>query len=219
MSLLKKAKKLSNLIFYLPFNNKVKLKGAKLTRKNALLIKTKIKCFGKGNTITISEGAVLYKSTITITGNNNNVLIGKGSSLKHVNINVEDSGNNVIIGERTYLCGNTNIGCIESTSIKIGNDCLFSANIEIRSGDSHGIYSADKKRLNFSKNVVIGNHVWLAQGVYVLKGVNISDNTVVGAGAIVAKSIEEPNCIIAGNPAKIIKRDIVWDKTRVNELI
>ena len=218
MSLLSKAKKLSNIIRWLPFNNKIKLKGAKLKSKNSLLLKTKIRCIGQGNTITISEGAILYKCSITINGNNNHVEIGKSASLKHVNINVEDSDNNVSIGERTYLCGYTNIGCIESTSIKIGNDCLFSANIEIRSGDSHGIYNLDKKRINFSKDVEIGNCVWLGQGVYVLKGVKIEENTVVGAGSIVTKCVEEKNCIVAGNPAKIIKRDIVWDKERVNEL-
>lgn len=49
-------------------------------------------------------------------------------------------------------------------------------------------------------------------GCIILKGSQISNNTVVGAGTIVTKKYEEPNCILAGNPAKIVKRNIDWDR-------
>ena len=42
------------------------------------------------------------------------------------------------------------------------------------------------------------------------KGVNIANNSVIGASAVVTKGFEESNVIIAGNPAKVIKRGINW---------
>nr|WP_268998954.1 DapH/DapD/GlmU-related protein [Leptospira interrogans] len=53
-------------------------------------------------------------------------------------------------------------------------------------------------------DVVIGNNVWLGSQVIVLKGVKIGDNSVIGAGSVVTKSIPE-NCLAAGNPAKPIR--------------
>lgn len=54
------------------------------------------------------------------------------------------------------------------------------------------------------KTVKIGNHVFIGARVFILKGVTIGDNTVIGAGSIVSKDIPA-NCIAAGNPCKVIK--------------
>ena len=72
------------------------------------------------------------------------------------------------------------------------------------------IISANHDVSDFSKHikkpVKIGNNVWIGANVVILPGVEIGDNTVIGAGSIVTKSFKEGNCIIAGNPAKIIKK-------------
>ena len=56
-----------------------------------------------------------------------------------------------------------------------------------------------------SKSVLIGDNVFIGQNVTILKGVKIGDNVVIGNGAVVTKSFPD-NVIIAGNPAKIIKK-------------
>ncbi len=70
----------------------------------------------------------------------------------------------------------TRLACIEGTSIEIGEDCMFSANIVFRTGDSHSIINSDGQRINASKSICIGNHVWIGNTVIVNKGVKVSDN-------------------------------------------
>lgn len=61
-------------------------------------------------------------------------------------------------------------------------------------------------------SVNIGNHVWLCQNTSILKYVNIPSNTVVAYGSVVTKSLTDENVIIAGNPAKIVKKNVNWSR-------
>ena len=63
-----------------------------------------------------------------------------------------------------------------------------------------------KTRNNASpKPVKIGKNVWIGANCTILPGVTIGDNSVIGAGSVVAKSIPA-NSIAVGNPAKVIKQ-------------
>lgn len=92
----------------------------------------------------------------------------------------------------------------------VGNDCLFSSEIVIRTGDSHSILNETGTRINPAKDVVIGNHVWVGHRALITKGVSIPENCVVGTGAVVTKPIDKSGTVIAGVPAKIIKENINW---------
>lgn len=54
-------------------------------------------------------------------------------------------------------------------------------------------------------NVIIGNDVWIGYGVTILSGVTIDDGAVIGAGSVVVSNVP-PYTIVAGNPAKEIKK-------------
>lgn len=56
------------------------------------------------------------------------------------------------------------------------------------------------------KNVILGEQCWIGMNSIILPGVKLGDKTVVGAGSVVTKSFPEGNIIIAGNPAKEIKK-------------
>ena len=56
--------------------------------------------------------------------------------------------------------------------VKIGEDCMFAYDIDIRTGDSHSIIDKNSgKRINYAQDISIGNHVWLASHCRILKGV------------------------------------------------
>jgi len=66
------------------------------------------------------------------------------------------------------------------------------------------IDSLIRKQSKVDSPIIIGNNVWIGANVTILKGVKVGDNSIIGAGSVVVKNIPK-NCIVAGNPAKIIK--------------
>ena len=122
---------------------------------------------------------------------------------------------NLSIGERTSFC-DADIACHAYTRLTIGNDCLFSWGEMIFSGDGHAIFEIldnerNNRRLNPNENdsLTIGNHVWLGYRCHILSGADIGDGCIVGAGSLVNKKFPN-NCVIAGMPAKIIKKNRAW---------
>ena len=86
--------------------------------------------------------------------------------------------------------------------ITIGKDVHIAANVGIIT-QNH-----DPKNPNNhlpAKEVTIGDNCWIGMNAVILPGVHLGDHTTVGAGSVVTHSFEG-NCVIAGNPAKIIKR-------------
>lgn len=106
-----------------------------------------------------------------------------------------------------YINAGTQLRCMER--ITIGNGCAIGRNVLIMDLDAHEITYADGSKNQFTAPVTIGDHVWIGAGATVLKGVTIGDNAIVGAGSVVTKDIP-PNCIVAGNPARVIRENISW---------
>lgn len=57
-----------------------------------------------------------------------------------------------------------------------------------------------------AKPIKLGKDTWIGMNAVILPGVELGPKTIVGAGAIVTKSFPEGNCVIAGNPAKIVRK-------------
>jgi acetyltransferase-like isoleucine patch superfamily enzyme len=106
------------------------------------------------------------------------------------------------IGDNTRVNG----ACIHATErITIGRDCLIAANVTILDSDGHGLLPNERHLANpVSAPVTIEDNVWVGISVIVLKGVRIGKNSVVAAGSVVVSDVP-PNCVAAGNPARIVK--------------
>ena len=148
-------------------------------------------------------------------GSNNQIIIGDNCIFNNLSIWIEDNENVVKIGQNTRIHGTTGLACIEGTTIDIGEDCMFSSNINFRTGDSHSVLNLDGERINYSRNIHIGNHVWIGQNAFIGKGTAVSDNSIVGAYAVVTRVFDKSNIAIGGNPAKIIKENVDWKRERI----
>lgn len=111
-------------------------------------------------------------------------------------------GNGCSIGEDNHITA--------IDSIFIGNHVLMGKKVLI-TDNAHGISSRDmveippKERLLYSKGpVIIEDNVWIGEKASILPGVHIGRGCIIGANAVVTSNIP-PYCIVAGNPARIIK--------------
>jgi acetyltransferase-like isoleucine patch superfamily enzyme len=93
---------------------------------------------------------------------------------------------------------------------------MFAYDIDVRTGDSHSIISqSSNERINYAKDIFIGDHVWIAAHSILLKGSSISENSVVATGSVVTQAFEKKGIIIGGNPATQIKEGITWSRKRI----
>lgn len=174
---------------------------------------------GFGNIIDIGGAKNGCQINLFINGNNNNIKISRGRLFNALTIKMGNhvpANNTLLEIDKGFSCGSQNVFLLYNSGnlLKIGADCMFSRNITIRCGDSpHLIFERTSGRyLDISEGVFIGSHVWVGENVYVTKNVTISDESVVGACSVVTRRFLEANCIIAGNPASVVRNDIQWKK-------
>lgn len=123
------------------------------------------------------------------------------------NVNIEKGAQ---FSSEVSLGDNSGIGinAIISSFVTIGNDVMMGPECLIYT-TNHGMNRYDipmwKQESTTPKPVIIGNDVWIGARVIILPGVHIGDGSVIGAGSVVTKDVE-PYSIVAGNPARFIKK-------------
>jgi hypothetical protein len=186
----------------------------------SLLKSVELDIVGNHNSVVINDGCTLSGLKIHIRGDNHKIVIESGCRFVGGGVLwFEDSNGVLIVGKNTTFEG-VNIAITEPFSrVDIGEDCMFAYDIDIRTGDSHSILDlATLQRLNFAENVRIDSHVWVTAHCILLKGVHVREGSVVATGACVTKAFDEPNVVLAGNPAKVVKRQITWARERLNRV-
>ena len=171
----------------------------------------------------LAQLCVGIRSTVTIKcngkeANGNNVLqilalkASKGDILE---ITVEGDNNKVHIGDKVFVLDDTRMITVDGSTLHIGNECMFSDRIDIRTTDNHAIIDMDtSKRINFEENITIGDKVWIGTGVNILKGSLLPDGTIVGARSVVTKQYQQNNSVIVGNPARVVRNNVRWTMER-----
>lgn len=200
--------KLFNL-FHIKYNgkkdNQVKINSLVSNKGEFFFSKNSV-----NNDVFVDSNIVIKKLTLQVFGNNNKITIEKNCYIEDLTIHIENDNNTVVIGKNSKLCGAIKLSCIEGTKITIGEDCLFSSEIDVRTGDGHAILDENFTRINPSKDVIIEDHVWVGYRAMFLKGSHIHKNSIVGANSTVTGDIGESDVAVAGTPAKIVKRNINW---------
>ena len=174
----------------------------------------KIRFKGENSTVILHEPLSKIKKSKIIYGNGCFVEIGASNNrIARLLIFCQGDNNSCKIGNNFSCTDTCNIMLQKESnlSVNIGDNCMFASNIRLRTTDAHAIYDVETKEIqNYGKNINIGEHVWLALGATVLKGVTIADNCVIGTNSTVTKDCLTPNSIYAGFPAKLIRSGSNW---------
>lgn len=173
---------------------------------------------GSGNRFQFDEDCCVCNFTVSVkTGDqpsrpvNDSVLhIGRGVQLAEGAATLGADDTAIEIHHATTIVNAKFFAVEVGTSIVVGERCLFSWNIELRTSDWHSVLDLNSgERINPARSVVIQPHSWIGSDVRILKGVTIGENSIVGVGAIVTKDVP-PNCAVAGNPARVIRKGVSW---------
>ena len=190
-------------------------RGNLIIKKDSTLLNSKITFKGNNNSIILCGNSRMNNCIINVYGDNNRILIGELSHIKDSEFWIKDDNNLIQVGSKTTMEKQCHLAAIEGTSIIIGDDCMFSSDITIRTGDSHSILNMNKIRINPSLDVKIGNHVWVGHRAVILKGVNLPSDSIIGTHSLVTKPFKDENTIIAGVPAKVVVENTLWNRQRV----
>lgn len=190
-------------------NNTISVCGSIIGLKKSII--------GDGNVVRI-DNSTITNSSIRIRGNGNILVIEEGCHIGDgCSFWLEGNHNKIVVGKRTTMTLRCHLNAQENgTSIQVGEDCMFSNLIAVRTSDSHPIYNDKEERINKPQDVIIGNHVWIAPHSIVMKGAVIGEGSIVGTYSMVNKSVPS-NSLVVGMPARVVKENIRW--TRENVLV
>jgi serine acetyltransferase len=146
--------------------------------------------------------SVRLRGKIRMTGPGH-VRFGEGVMLLGTVVPIEIislAGAKISIGSQTFI----NYGCSLSAhqEIVIGARCKIGHYVFVMDNNQHD--TADRTRTPPSSPVTIEDNVWIGAHAIILPGVRIGRNSVVGAGSVVTRDVP-PDCIVAGNPAKVVR--------------
>ena len=112
-------------------------------------------------------------------------------------------GASIRIGDGVELNGTS---ITSRVAVEIGDGSQIAANVIIIDADFHQHWPPESRaqRSDSGRPVTIGRHVWIGMGSLVLKGSNIGDNSIIGAGSVVAGNVPA-DVVAAGNPARVLR--------------
>lgn len=134
----------------------------------------------------------------------------------------------IIVGDFTYIADSDFLSHVthfypwSRDKLIIGKFCQLASGVEFMMNDANHQMSAvttfpfytlsgwdaappRPEDMPCKGDTVIGNDVWIGQNALILPGVNIGDGAIIGAGSVVGSDVE-PYAVVAGNPARLIRR-------------
>lgn len=165
--------------------------------------------------IQVSAGKQTQVRWLSLIGESTGKLMIGNQCIINCRIGFDGASAIVEIGDRCFI-GTSHL--VSRERITIGNDVIISWGVTVVDHNSHSLEWDHRRndlvdwalgQKNWTKvvvqPVVIHDKVWIGFGAIILKGVEIGEGAVIGAGAVVTKNVEAYT-VVAGNPAKCVKR-------------
>jgi len=179
---------------------------------------TRIVLLGSGSSVELLESSQTPYNMRVHVRNQSQVRVGKNVRADRLSIGFFDSCS-CSIGNDCSFASNCALLSCDFMSVEIGDDCMFSNNIVVHAGDGHAIFDAGTgDRINYDMNkgeakfrIKLNNHIWVGYESFILAGADIGAGCVIGGRSLVNRQVPN-NCVLAGNPARIVKEDIAWTR-------
>ncbi|MGY6164159.1 acyltransferase [Paraburkholderia strydomiana] len=188
---------------------------------------------GSGNVIVTGTGS--HNLTVRFSGTRNNCMCLGESSMLRGQFAFESNENLCVIGDRVAFSGLNGTmrlarsmvfvgaGCTSNgvnfgmqgpdNAIILCDDCMLSWGVQLRTTDSHAIFSIDTlEQINHAASVVIGPHVWIGFDAVIQKGVRVGAGAIIGNGSVVTKDVPSQTAV-AGVPATAVRERVCWTRS------
>jgi len=193
-------------------------RGNTITYSGPAREKVKVNFRGSNNTLVVADNANLGQVTFDFDCDNGTIRVGGHTLLQFSGYLRVGQDSSILLGDNVTTTRTITVTAFEGQSVTIGNDAMFAIGCQVRSDDAHPIFDVRTGlRINPSKSVVIGDHVWIGYDAIIFGGSTIGDGSVIGARAIVKGSIPN-NCVAAGAPARVVRKDIAWERPHLSSV-
>ncbi|WP_342566617.1 sugar O-acetyltransferase [Psychrobacillus sp. FSL K6-4046] len=149
----------------------------------------------------------IYNETIESEGEKRRELLmdllGSTGKLVYMEPTIRfDYGYNTHVGDNFFA--NFDFIILDVCEVRFGDNCMLGPSVQIYTA-THPLHPGERNSgREYGKPVTIGNNVWIGGHAVINPGVNIGDNAIIAAGAVVVKDVPA-NVVVGGNPAKVIK--------------
>jgi acetyltransferase-like isoleucine patch superfamily enzyme len=196
----------------LPFNIKVLPKGARnilYLHRDAGKLETEssVKLEGDDNTIVIDKDCNFH-GWLNFEGSRNLVVLLGGRS--HVALGATLYSADTLVTGRGFCAWGIRVWVQGGTVCTIGDECLFSENIQIRTTDHHSIIDLQTAaQTNKPADVTVGRHVWIGANCIITKGTRIGEGAIIAPAALVSGQVPRTQ-LWGGVPARMIRDNVSW---------
>lgn len=186
--------------------------------EGAILPKT-LTVRGEGSIVLIGSGADCTGATLSISGDDCLAVIGAHATLRKGRVFLRGAGTSFWLGAFTTTA-ELGASAAEHCSVTIGDEGMFSNRVAIDTADGHSIYDRETgERINPSRSVTIGRHVWVGRDVRISKGSEVGADSIIGQGALVTGTkCSELNGLYAGAPAVLRRAGVTWSRMQAENL-
>ena len=194
-------------------NNKIYIKDGDILREVKKVPGLTFKISGNDNKIIIDKSCYFMNSSIYIWGSQGEIIFAENvRCLKSlIDQGTNSTNRKIYIGKNNYLLEMKIHNWGDNVNFILGDFCMLSSGIKVLTSDGHPIKNIyTEEIINKPGSVNIGEKCWIGKDVTFCKNITIVPNTIVGIGSVVTKSFHDENTIIAGNPARVIKKDVTY---------